>query len=306
MTQESSRKIGPGKLLLGAAILAFGGAVGYTMSQRGDATPPSALSAPTVTALPDSIEQLKAKAQADPSNAGAWQALGFAYFEAQRFAEAVGAYKSAVNASPGHAVLLSSLGEAQVMASERDPMPPEALANFRKAVSLDPKDPRGRYFLAVKRDLDGDHQGALDDWLALLADTPKGAPWEVDLRRTIEQVGKINKLDVAGRLARIEQAEPVALPVAARGIPGPSAEDLAAASKMPPSQQQEMVTGMVARLEGKLKADPANVDGWVMLMRSRVTLGQVDKASAALKSAVTANPARAQYIRQQAQILGVK
>lgn len=306
MTQESSGKIGLGKLLLGAAILALSGAVGYSLSNRSNTLPTSVPSDATQGALTDTLDQLKAKAQADPTNPGAWQALGYAYFVAGRFAEAVGAYKSAVDANGSQAVLWSSLGEAQVMASERDPMPAEALVNFRKAVAIDPKDPRARYFLAVKRDLDGDHQGALADWLALLADTPKGAPWEADLRRTIEQVGKINKIDIANRMASVKQPETAGVPLAARAIPGPSADDLAAASKIPPSQQQEMVNGMVARLEGRLKADPANVDGWVMLMRSRVTLGQNDKASAALQAAVAANPARAQYLRQQAQILGVK
>ncbi|MFD2579639.1 tetratricopeptide repeat protein [Novosphingobium colocasiae] len=60
------------------------------------------------------------------------------------------------------------------------------------------------------------------------------------------------------------------------------------------------------RLEGKLKVDPANVDGWVMLMRSRVTLGEPGKARQALADAVAANPARAAYLRQQAGVLGLK
>ncbi|MFX7549094.1 hypothetical protein ABTJ50_22380, partial [Acinetobacter baumannii] len=74
---------------------------------------------------------------------------------------------------------------------------------FRRAVAIDPKDPRARYFLAVARDLKGEHRGAIDDWLALLKDTPPGAPWEADLRRTIEQVGKINHIDVAQQLSAI-------------------------------------------------------------------------------------------------------
>ena len=70
-------------------------------------------------------------------------------------------------------------------------MPPAALEAFRKAAALDPKDPRARYFLAVEKDLAGDHEGALTAWLALLAETPPGAPWEADLERTIEQVGNV-------------------------------------------------------------------------------------------------------------------
>ena len=89
------------------------------------------------------------------------------------------------------------------MASPRDPMPPAAAEAFDKAIALNPKDPRARYFMAVKKDIAGDHKGAIDEWFALLADTPQGAPWEADLRRTIEQVGAINKIDVAARLSLI-------------------------------------------------------------------------------------------------------
>src|SRR3546814_13735751 len=86
-------------------------------------------------------------------------------------------------------------------------MPPAALEAFEKAIAVDPREPRARYFLAVKKDLAGDHKGAIDDWFALLADTPQGAPWEPDLRRTIEQVGAIHKIAVADRLARTRPRE---------------------------------------------------------------------------------------------------
>ncbi|MCX7863898.1 MAG: hypothetical protein N2423_02495, partial [Novosphingobium sp.] len=67
-----------------------------------------------------------------------------------------------------------------------------------------------------------------------------------------------------------------------------------------------MAEDMVARLENRLKRDASNVDGWIMLIRSRVTLDQPDKARQALKDAVAANPARAAWIREQAAMLGVK
>jgi cytochrome c-type biogenesis protein CcmH len=186
-------------------------------------------------------------------------------------------------------------------------MPPAAVTAFEKAIALDPQDPRARYFLAVKKDLAGNHEGALGDWLALLADTPADAPWRTDLVRTIEQVGKINKLDVASRIAAAAQkSPPAAQPMAARAIPGPNADDLRNAGSIPPSEQHEMAQGMVSRLEARLKGDPKNVDGWIMLIRSRVTLGEADQAAAALKSAVAANPDRAAEIRQQAEMLGVR
>jgi len=299
------------RLVLGASALVLGFAVAYTL-RHDRAAAPGAEAVATASAA-DPLAALRQAAHDAPSDPAAWRALASGLFDAGRFAEAAAAYEKAAALAPDLAVVWSSLGEARVMASKADPMPPAALDAFRKAAQIDAKDPRARYFLAVNRDLAGDHAGAITDWLALLSDTPPGAPWEADLRRTIEQVGKIHKIEVASRLAAVKQpgppTAPVAppdLPVAAQGIPGPSAADLKAASAMPPSQQRQMAEGMVARLESKLAAEPKNADGWIMLMRSRVTLGQPDKAGAALRDAVAANPAQAARLRQEAAVLGVK
>ena len=67
----------------------------------------------------------------------------------------------------------------------------------------------------------------------------------------------------------------------------------------------KMAEGMVAQLEARLHAEPKNLDGWVMLMRSRMTLGEPAKAKAALEAAVKANPGEAAELRRQAQALGI-
>ena len=317
-----------GRIVLGGAALVLGFAVTYAVTREpaGGATRTEAVASSEA----DPIADLERQTQAHPQDAAAWQALGQGYFDGGRFADAAGAYGKAAALAPTVAEVWSALGEARVMASKNDPMPKEAADAFAKALALNPKDPRARYFSAVKRDLGGDHEGAIADWLALLSETPPGAPWESDLRRTIEQVGKIHKIDVASRLAAVKQPPappgmagpgmmgpgmagpammgPAApdMPVAAQGIPGPTAQDLQAAGGIPPSQQREMAESMVARLEGKLKANPSNIDGWVMLMRSRVTLGQTDKAQQALKDAIAANPAQAGRLKQEAGVLGVK
>lgn len=292
--------------MLAIAAAALAGAIAYSQWGKDGDTPSPAV--PAATANPaDSLAALEAAARANPQSVDAWQTLGAALFDTGRFADAAQAFEKAVAIAPQTAVLWSALGEARVMASEREPMPAGALDAFRKAAAIDPKDPRTRYFLAVKRDIDGDHQGAINDWLALLADTPAGAPWEADLRRTIEQVGQIHKIDVASRLAATKPRALTAeeLPVAARAIPGPSRADMEAASQLPKGQQDAMINSMVEGLEAKLKTNPANVDGWIMLMRSRMTLGETAKASAALKNAIAANPTAERRLRAQAELLGV-
>jgi cytochrome c-type biogenesis protein CcmH len=295
-----------GRAMLVAAFLLLAIAIGYTFWR--DSAPEAAK--PGVeggAASSDQLAALEARTQAEPNSADAWTELGAARFDMGDFDGATAAYEKATALSAASAGLWSALGEARVMASKRDPMPPAALTAFEKAIALDAKDPRARYFMAVNKDIGGDHKGAIDDWFALLADTPQGAPWEADLRRTIEQVGKIHKIDVAPRLASTRPRSLTAdeLPVAARGIPGPSRADMEAASQLPKGQQDAMVEGMVSGLEAKLKANPGDVDRWIMLMRSRMTLGETAKAAQALKDGIAANPGAAARLKAQAQMLGV-
>ena len=299
MTQVLQRRWRGGTILLLLALAVAGFVIG-TKLVRGPAP------AASPSAASDPLTTLEARVKDQPDDGEAWSALAGAYYDAGRFNEAVTAYDAAVKLAPQRAVLWSGRGEARVMASPRDPMPAAAAADFEQALARDPRDPRARYFLAVKLDLAGDHQGAIDRWLGLLADTPPGAVWEADLRRTLEQAGKINRIDVAKRLAAVRQPAPALPAPGIAAVAGPSAADIARASAMRPAEQRQMAEGMTARLADKLKRDPANVDGWIMLIRSRVNLGQMDQARAALEAAVVANPGKTAQLREQAAALGLR
>lgn len=306
--RESDSKEGTGTVSRGGLALLAGGAlllagiVGYQALTGGEDEPAAVEDGDS----PPTIAQLKERAEADPLNSDAWTELAYAYYETGEFAQAARAYRQAIEGDGENAVLWSALGEARVLASEDDPMPAEAVTAFQRALEIDPSDPRARYFLAVQKDLAGDYNGAIEDWLALLKDTPAGAPWEANLRQTIEQVGKINGVETAERIAAATKDRPAPPQLTAgNAIPGPSRQQIEAAGGIPPGEQREMAEGMVASLDAKLRANPANPDGWVMLMRSRMTLGQQDMASQAYKDAVAANPGQAARLTQEAQALGV-
>jgi cytochrome c-type biogenesis protein CcmH len=296
------------RVLLGTAFLIAAGSIGAAIMR--DRSSPEAAPVAKAASGSDVIGSLEQKSKENPKDSGVWQELGWSYFEVGRYAEAANAYRKATTITPNRAVFWSSLGEALVMASDRDPMPAEAAKAFETAIRNDPKDPRARYFMAVRKDLAGNHQGAIDDWLTLLQDTPPQAPWENDLKRTIEQVGKINKINVAAQLASADKTRraaemPAVKNVATAAIPGPNRAQMQDAARLPSGQQQAMVQSMVESLEGKLKANPANVDGWIMLMRSRMTLNESTKASSALQAAIAANPAQAARLKAEAQSLAV-
>ena len=209
-----------------AAVVLLAGAVTWRLVDQGGSDVQSADAA--AEGAPQTLDDLRRIAEAAPDDSAAWQELAFAYFSQNMFAEAAEAYERATTIEPASAVLWSALGEARVMASQNDPMPAAALAAFRRAVEIDPGDSRARYFLAVAKDLGGDHEGALGDWLALLADTPPGAPWENDLVRTITQVGQREEIAVTGRVEQALSTRAI-LPVeVVSGVPGPTQEQLAA------------------------------------------------------------------------------
>ncbi len=285
---------------LAGAVLIAAGSIGYRI--QSDRSAPAA--AEQVDAGSEDavmLARLEARARETPDDPSAWAMLGGAYAAMQRHTEAADAYRRATQLRPDDAHDWAALGEALMLASDGQTMPAEALAAFRKAQEIDPRDPRTRYFLATARSLAGDHAGAIDDWLALLADTPVGAPWEQNLRRTIMQIGEANGIETAKRLAAVKQ--PAGAPVPAGG---PTAEQVEAAAALSPAEQRQMAETMVARLEERLQQEPERVDGWLLLIRSRMSLGETDKARAALAQAVKANPAQAAEIQAQAQALGVR
>ena len=288
-----------------AALLALA-AIVVALTRGHAANQPDAPAAATLVNGTDPLAEWLRRVAQHPGDSDAWRKLGEAQFAHGVYADAISSLERAAQISPKQAILWSSLGEARVMASEHDPMPSEALADFHRAQAVDSSDPRSRYFLAVKQDLDGDHKGAITAWLALLKATPADAPWRSDLVRTIEQVGAINHIAVAGRIAEAGGTTPAKPPPVRATQSGPTPQDLASASALPPSQQRQMAEGMVERLAARLKAQPRDPDGWVMLIRSRAYLGQADKAAAALGEALAANPGEAEQLRAAAAALGVR
>ncbi len=219
-------------------------------------------------------------AQGSPA-AKDWRTVGWAYAEAGDAQASASAYRRATEVEPDNAENWSSLGEALQVASTS--VVPEAASAFQTALKLNPSDPRARYFLAVQKDLRGEHKAALEDWTALLKDTPPGAPWQADLQRTISQTAAKHKIPLPE--AALAAA---AAPAATAGIPGPTAEQMAAASSIPPGEQDKMVKGMVDRLAARLASNPRDADGWIRLMRSRSVLKDSAGAKEALRSGLGA------------------
>lgn len=248
--------------------------------------------------IADMVERLRQRLATSPGDPQGWKLLGRSYVVMGRFDEAVAAYRKASDLAPDDPDMLMAYGEAQVFAAQDD-VTPAAEAIFKRTLALDPKHPGARFYLALQRAQAGDMKGALDGWLALYADSAADAPWLPALQAQMKRAAAALKIDLASVLPKplppTAAAAPAgaAVPPAGAAAPGPSAEDVAAASKMAPADQAQMIQGMVQRLADRLQQNPDDFDGWMRLGRAYQVLNQPDKAREAYGRAAALRPADA-------------
>jgi cytochrome c-type biogenesis protein CcmH len=181
--------------------------------------------------------------------------------------DAVGASQAlrrAVTLAPARADLWAGLGETFVAEGQGE-IGADARKAFAEALRRDPRNASARYHLGLARIADGDVQGGLADWKALLADLPPEDPRRMGFGRQIAQV------EAQGGLP--PSAAPTGRP-AETGQGGPRGGDV-----------QDMIQGMVAGLAARLQANPDDPDGWIKLVRAYSVLGDTVRRDAALASA---------------------
>ena len=308
--------------LILAALIALAAIAITVIRSRGSGESPPANAAAGGSGQPvgdiaSMIGGLEKKMAANPNDPVGWNLLGLSYYNVGRYKDAVQAYSKAAALDPKNPTYWSALGEVQLLSGPGG-VTPASEASFRKALALDPKDYRARYFMAVKKDADGNHKGAVDDLIGVLRDSPPGAPWVQPVRDLVTRIAGQNKIDVADRmpaLAAQASASASAMPdqssgesVATAGIPGPTSTDLKAATAMTPAQQDEMARGMVDRLAARLHDNPKDADRWIMLMRAKMVLNDPPGAKTALaqaKAAFKGDPAQQGRFDEAAKALGV-
>ncbi len=124
-----------------------------------------------------------------------------------------------------------------------------------------------------------------------------GARREIE-RRILRAAGRSGeRMSASTTWGRVTAAGAIlALPVFAvivyAGLGSPAAPDQPFASRSAPSTDpgQPNIQAMVAGLEKKLQSDPNDLQGWLMLGRSRMVLGEPDAAIVALRHAAQIAP----------------
>jgi cytochrome c-type biogenesis protein CcmH len=215
------------------------------------------------------IARVETHLERNPDDGRGWDVVAPIYMRLGRFDDAIRAYRSALKLEGETADRQASLGEALAGAAG-GVITTDAKGAFERALVLDKSNPRAQFYLGLAAEQDGRASEAVDRWQSLIAHAPADAPWLAYVREA---------------LARVEPSRAQTQGSGAPAGSGPSAQDVASAAEMPPSERDQMVRGMVERLAARLSADGSDVEGWLRLMRAYVVLGELGKARAAAADA---------------------
>jgi cytochrome c-type biogenesis protein CcmH len=212
------------------------------------------------------IARVEAHLRAQPDDGDGWEVIAPIYFKIGRLHEAAGAFANAARLKGETVNRLGGFAEATVLAAN-GVVGEEARRAYEKILRIEPGRPEARFWLALAQEQDGKLDAALAAYTTLLADAPPDAPWRGTVQERIAEL--------SGR-------------VATPGTPparGPSADDVAAASKLTPEDRAKMIAQMVEGLSERLKRDGSDLAGWRRLINAYSVLGREQDARTALGDA---------------------
>jgi len=235
-------------------------------------------------------------AQLPPDSAQAlegWLLLGAAERRRNRFAQAAEAFARAHAIRPDPDI---GTDWAEMLIADADGRVPEqARALLRAAQAARASGPgseRARFYLGLAAMQAGDPAAALGFWRPLLQEAPAEAPWLALLRQRIAEAEAA--LAGAGAAGSARPAPPAS---------GPSPEQMAAASAMPPEQRAAMIGAMVEGLAARLRETPDDAEGWQRLARARLVLREGRAAREAAMRARALRPAEIEPYALEAEAL---
>ncbi|MEN8893382.1 c-type cytochrome biogenesis protein CcmI [Planktotalea arctica] len=173
---------------------------------------------------------------------------------------------------------------------------PQAEVALASALQKDPENGAARYYTGLMMMQIGRPDVAFRAWATLLQDSPDDAGWTTPIREQIEEL--------AFR-AGVEYELP---PLKETALAGPSAEDVENAAEMSEQDRQDMVRGMVDRLEDRLVSTGGSPEEWAQLIAAIGVLGDEDRAALIWQNAKDVfadRPDALRIVRDAARKLGV-
>ncbi|MCP5075636.1 MAG: c-type cytochrome biogenesis protein CcmI [Rhodobacteraceae bacterium] len=140
---------------------------------------------------------------------------------------------------------------------------PGAEDALAKAVNMNPKSQRARYYSGLALAQNGRPDIAYRMWEGLLQEGPGDAPWIPLIQAQIGAVAQ------AAGISRTDL-----------NAPGPTAEDIENTAEIPDDDRQQMIRGMVTGLAERLATEGGTPAEWARLIRAYGVLGETGKANA--------------------------
>ncbi len=177
-----------------AAPRALAGTPPAAMQPAGGAAPAAQTQAPPLDE--SRVQALRAAAEKDPSDAESRVQLGNAYFDAERYGEAVTWYEAALGINPKDPNVSTDLGVAYYYLNQ----PERALEQFDRSLAVDPAHTKTLLNQGIVRAFGRqDLKGAVESWQRLVAVAPTSP--EADAARRALQSLQSAHPDLVGTTA---------------------------------------------------------------------------------------------------------
>ena len=211
-------------------------------------------------------ERLRSAVDQSPNDIEGLQLLARHEANLNNFAAAANAKLKAINLMQQRATADDHAEYAELLVlNVSGYISPEAEAAIFRALEIDPEQPIALYYAGAMFAQTGRPDQAFHIWRSMLENAPRDEPWVLEL--------------FAGLL-------PAALP--SDDLPGPTREDVEAASNLTDQERDAMVAAMVDGLEERLMSDGGAPEEWARLVRALGVLQQKERADVVYEQAKTA------------------
>lgn len=172
---------------------------------------------------------------------------------------------------------------------------PEAEAALQETLKREPANGAALYYWGMMYAQTGRPDLAFRIWERLLAVSAPDRPWIAPILAQIEDIAQL-----AGEHRFTLPPE--------RALPGPSAEDVEAASDMSDEDRQDMIRNMVDGLAERLATEGGTAEEWARLIRALSVLGETERVTAIWGEAQTVfaeDPASMELLTSAARAAGL-